>query len=35
MGIGATTLSSEDYWQTIWPNTPLPKAFSDLLLPCE
>ncbi|CAK8570279.1 unnamed protein product [Lathyrus sativus] len=25
--------SGEDYWKYVWPNTPLPKAFSDLLLP--
>jgi ABC-type transport system involved in cytochrome bd biosynthesis fused ATPase/permease subunit len=33
VGIGATP-SGEDYWQSVWPNTPLPKAFYDLLLPC-
>ncbi|WJX58515.1 hypothetical protein P8452_43962 [Trifolium repens] len=32
VGIGATP-SGEDYWQSVWPNTPLPKAFYDLLLP--
>ncbi|KAI5393311.1 embryonic abundant protein VF30.1 [Lathyrus oleraceus] len=25
--------SGEDYWKYVWPNTPLPEAFSDLLLP--
>ncbi|KAL5071770.1 hypothetical protein RYX36_022657 [Vicia faba] len=30
--IGAVP-SGEDYWKYVWPNTPLPKAFSDLLLP--
>ncbi|XP_058748021.1 embryonic abundant protein VF30.1-like [Vicia villosa] len=32
VGITATS-SGEDYWQSIWPNTPLPKTFSDLLIP--
>ncbi|XP_058744746.1 embryonic abundant protein VF30.1-like [Vicia villosa] len=32
VGIGAT-LSGEDYWQSVWSNTPLPSAFADLLLP--
>ncbi|PNX88437.1 hypothetical protein L195_g044542, partial [Trifolium pratense] len=32
VGIGATP-SGEDYWKSVWPNTPLPKAFYDLLLP--
>nr|AAZ31070.1 embryonic abundant protein-like precursor [Medicago sativa] len=31
--IGASPSSAEDYWQSVWPNTPLPKAFFDLLLP--
>ncbi|KAL1299382.1 hypothetical protein HN51_043849 [Arachis hypogaea] len=26
------SLPAEDYWQTLWPNTPMPKAFKDLLL---
>ncbi|XP_004490751.1 embryonic abundant protein VF30.1-like [Cicer arietinum] len=33
VGISASPLSGEDYWQSIWPNTPLPKIFLDLLLP--
>ncbi|QHO31615.1 hypothetical protein HN51_019798 [Arachis hypogaea] len=26
------SLPAEDYWQTLWPNTPMPKAFKDLLV---
>ncbi|CAI8586017.1 unnamed protein product [Vicia faba] len=32
VGITATS-PREDYWQSIWPNTPLPKTFSDMLIP--
>ncbi|KEH19225.1 embryonic abundant protein, putative [Medicago truncatula] len=32
VGINASQ-SEESYWKSIWPNTPLPKALSDLLLP--
>ncbi|KEH19228.1 putative BURP domain-containing protein [Medicago truncatula] len=32
VGINASQ-SGEDYWKTIWPNTPMPKALSDLLQP--
>jgi len=32
VGINASQ-SGEDYWNTIWPNTPMPKALSDLLQP--
>ncbi|MED6167522.1 hypothetical protein PIB30_003494 [Stylosanthes scabra] len=26
------SLPAEDYWQTLWPNTPMPKVFKDLLV---
>ncbi|MED6167518.1 hypothetical protein PIB30_003490 [Stylosanthes scabra] len=26
------SLPAEDYWQTLWPDTPMPKAFKDLLV---
>ncbi|XP_061341520.1 unknown seed protein USP-like [Gastrolobium bilobum] len=32
MGTDASQ-SAEDYWQSVWPNTPLPKPLWDLLLP--
>ncbi|XP_004511175.1 embryonic abundant protein VF30.1-like [Cicer arietinum] len=32
VGIDASQ-SGEEYWKSVWPNTPLPKALLDLLLP--